>query len=264
MKARKQKSDSPDPGVDADDLQRKGLRLFLDILSVNFLKLIALNLLFITCAAPAAALLFLGLAGILRSFVLALSVAAAFPIGGAVTAGMFCVSKMIYGEPGFIWFDFKRVFTKNFRQAAVPGMVCTAFIYGQMIFWGTMANNQTEGISFIWLIPGVLTLLLFALITPYIFLQIAYVDLKTVQICRNSVLLPFAKFPRSLMGMVAGNAFWIIFLLYLPVSILALPLVLLLGFSLSWLLCLMWVWPQLDKQFSIVETLRARQKRAEN
>ena len=241
-----------------NDLSR-GVRRFFEVLTGNLFKLIGLNLFFMVCAAPAAALFLLGLSGTLPVYAYALSVAAAYPVGGAVTAGMFCISKMIYGEPGFLWFDFRRKLAGNIRQAAAPGMVCTAFIFGQIFYWGAFAFERAS-IDITWLILGALSLMLFALLSPLVFLQIAYIDLKTLQIFRNSAMLAIANLPRCLMGAVAGNIIWIAFALYLPVSMLALPVVLPLGFSLSWLLCLMWVWPPFNRQFSVEETINKRRR----
>jgi len=66
------------------------------------------------------------------------------------------------------------------------------------------------------------------------------------------------------MGAFAGGVIWIAFVLFFPGSMFLVPLYVLIGFSLSWLLCLMWVWPPADKQFSIEETLRKRQDEKES
>jgi hypothetical protein len=53
---------------------------------------------------------------------------------------------------------------------------------------------------------------------------------------------------------------WVAFVFFLPDSLLLAPLILLVGFSISWLICLMWVWPPVDRQFKIGESLRNRNK----
>ena len=257
FKRRKHSDDRSAQGADNDELRRTGIRRFADVLSWNFSKLLAVNLFFLVCAAPTAVLFLLALSGALPGYAFALSVVAACPTGGAVSACMFCISKMLYGEPGFLWGDLKRKFLENVKQAALPGILSAAFLYGQVFFWGMLAF-KSESTSVVWLIIGVLTLLLFILISPFVFLQFAYVELKTMQICTNSALLAFAHLPRSFAGAVLGNIIWIAFLLYLPASLLATPLLALFGFSLSWLLWLMWAWSPFDKQFSIEETLRKR------
>jgi uncharacterized membrane protein YesL len=108
------------------------------------------------------------------------------------------------------------------------------------------------------MIIGLVVLLIFTMVAPYIFLQIAYIDLKTIQVIKNSVLMSLLKLPRSFLGAVTGGLIWVAAILFWPWSLYATPLILLIGFSLSWLLCLMWVWPPVNKQFKIEETLEQK------
>ena len=105
--------------------------------------------------------------------------------------------------------------------------------------------------------------LLLGMIVPYVFMQIAYVDLKISQILTNSIIISFSNVRRSFMGALAGGIVNIVFILYFPASLLFMPSMLFMavfGFSLPWLLCLMWTWPVLDSRLSITETLREQQK----
>jgi len=46
--------------------------------------------------------------------------------------------------------------------------------------------------------------------------------------------------------------------LFLPVSLIFVPIIVLFGLSISMLLCLMWIWPPFDAHFKIEETLIKR------
>ena len=238
-------------------MRNKGVKRFFEVLFGEFRGLIKLNLLFAACILPSAAIFALGLFGHYSGVALTLSLAAAFPIGGAVTAHLFCLTRMLRDEPGYVWADFKRKFKENMRQAAAPGMLCAAFVYAQVYLWGSVFFGGAA-IDAIWFIPGIGFLLIFGMVAPYLFLQIAYIDLKTKALVINSVLISFAHAPRSLFGAVMGGGFWVAFALLLPESLVAAPLLLLFGFSFSWLLNMMWVWPPVNKQFCIEETLRER------
>ena len=239
------------------DCNKKGVGLFFEVFFGNFRDLMKLNLIFCCFAVPSAAALLVGFSGVLTGYMYLLALILAFPIGGALAAYVFCITKMLRDEPGYVWYDFKRKFAENYKQAAAPGMLSAVFVYIQIILWASMiaGDNDTE---FFIMVMGLIFLLLFGMVMPYVFLQIAYIDLKLSQILKNSVLISFMNAPRSFIGAVSGGFIWAAFVIFLPQSLLAIPLILLIGFSFSWLLNLIWVWPSVDKQFKIGETLRDR------
>jgi len=243
----------PGPGVGKDEPRKTGVRRLLEVLSRDFRDLVKLNLLFCACALPTAALFFLGVFIFYSIPVVALSIFAAIPVGGALAASMFCITKMLRDELVFLWDDFKRKFLENVKQAAAPGMLCTVFIYAQVLLWGSMMTNDA-GMDIAWVIAGLIILLLFSIVAPYVFMQIAYIDLKLPQIIKNSVILSLANAKRNFMGAVLGNASWFASVLFFPITIVFIPLIIMFGFTLPWLLCMMWIWPPFNKQFAIEAT----------
>jgi hypothetical protein len=219
------------------------------------MDLFKLNLFFCACAFPSAALFAAGLFGFFGAFAFPLSLAAAFPIGGAHSACMFCVSKMLRDDPGYVWHDFKRKFRENGKQSMAFGMLHTAFVYAQIYLWGALFLGGAA-IGAVELLLSLVSLLVFGMAAPYAFLLFAYIDLPATRIVRNSVLLSFADIPRSFMGALSGGAVWAAAFLFLPASLVFIPFLLLFGFSLSWLLHLMWIWPRVDERFSIEFTLQ--------
>ena len=191
-----------------------------------------------------------------------LSLAAAFPAGGAYSALLFCVAKMLRDAPGYIWFDFKRKFKENVKQAAPLGIIYAAFVYTEIFLLGSLlyggADFGAGGVVLV-LSPGIVS----GIVAPYIFLMVAHIDLKTSQIIKNSVLISFSNLIRSFAGMLAGGAIWVVFFLFLPVSLVFAPVFFIFGFSLSGLLCLMWIWPPVNERFSIEKTLNDLQLRAD-
>ena len=240
-------------------MRRKGIKRFFEVLVGEFRGLIKLNLLLCACVLPSVAIFLLGLFGVYSVVALVVSLLAAFPVGGAMSAFLFCVTRMLRDEPGYIWEDFKRKFAENKRQAAAPGILCAAFMYAQVYLWGPVLFGGAE-INSIWLIPGIGLLLIFCMVTPYFFLQVAYIDLGTKKIIVNSVLISFSNAPRSFLGAITGGGIWIAFVLLLPESLVVAPVLLLFGFSVSLLLNMMWVWPPVNKLFKIEETLIERRE----
>ena len=233
-----------------------GVRRFFAVLAREFWALVRLNLLFSLFALPSVALFLLGMFTPLGGLALILSLAAAFPVGGALCAVLFCIAKMLRDDPGYLWHDFKRKLQENIRQAAAPGILCAAFIYAEIFLLRVIIPAAGAGIG--WIVAGLAPLVIFGMVAPYIFLQIAYIELKTSQILRNSLLIAFANAGRSLAGALMGGAACWVYILLLPDSLPFTPLLPVIAGALSWLLNLIWVWPPVDKQFAIDATLRGR------
>ena len=166
-------------------------------------------------------------------------------------------------DPSYVWYEFKRKFKENYLQAAPVGMLCSAFILAQIMLWMSMIMDESSG-DLIWLLVALFSLVIFGMITPYIFLNIAYIDLTTLKIIKNSILMSFGYLPRSLAGVVMGSIMWIAFALFFPVSMIFVPIIALFGLSISMLLNLMWVWPPFNAHFNIEETLIKRVEEEDN
>jgi len=254
--------DKPGPGVNKDEPRKKGAARFFELLLREFWDLIKLNLLFCLFALPSVSVFLLGILGLFGnmsglSFILSLLLA--FPVGGALTAYYYYITKMMRDDPSYVWYEFKRKFKENYLQAAPIGILCTAFVYAQILLWVMIILSETE-IDVLWPILTVLSLLIFGIIAPYIFMHIAYIDLKTTGILKNSVMMSFGFMPRSFMGALTGGVIWIAFALFFPASLVFVPVVILVGISLSILLTLMWVWKPFDEHFKIEEQLIARRE----
>ena len=242
--------DRPGPGVRKDEPKKKGIRRFFELFVRKFWDIVKLNLIFCLIALPSAVLFFLGFVGIGGWYALILSIAAAFPLGGAVSACMFCIAKMLRDSPGWAGYDFRRKFRENFLQAALPGIVSAVFTYTHMYIWANMSVGRiAAGYGTIALL--LVAVAFFEMIMPYVFLQTAHLSLKNAPIIKNSVILAIKDAPRSFCGMLFGRAVWIVSVLVFPLTVWLAPFLLLFGFTLSWLVNLMWIWPLVDEVFSI-------------
>ena len=233
-----------------------GIRRFFAVLAKNFGGLIKLNLLFCVCLLPSAALFTVGLFGLIPVIAFPLSVVTAIPAGGAYSACLFCIAKMLRDDPGYIWYDFKRKFKENVILVMPAGVLSAAVIYAQIYLLITLLYGGIAP-GALWLAWVFVSLALICMTAPYIFLIAAYLHFSVPQIIRNGILLCFAHPGRSFLGMLAGGAIWIAFILFLPASLVFAPVIPLCGFSLSMLLSLMWIWPPVNQRFSIEERLGA-------
>ena len=111
--------DKPGPGVSKDEPRKKGIPRFFEVFAGNIGDHIKLSLMFCICVIPTAALFFTGLVGLYTGVAFILSLVFAFPVGGAAVALVFCITKMLRDEPGYVWYDFKRKFLENARSGKV-------------------------------------------------------------------------------------------------------------------------------------------------
>ena len=249
----------PGPGVPKNAPRKKGIARFIEILGRDFGNLVKLNLLFFACAFPAIllfiwAILNIGIGGFL--FWAFLAWIASFPVGPALTAMHYLITKMLRDDPGFIWHDFKKAFKENFKETLLPGMLYTLVIGSQVLsFFYYMAGSAQGQMSFPILVLYLFSVLLFAMAAPYFFIQKPYLDLKNGGVIKNSLLLAIGNAPRSFAGALFGTGLLILQILFFPASFLFLILI---GFTIPCLINLMWVWPPIDKVFGIEKTLRQR------
>lgn len=264
--------DRPGPGVPKDMPRKTGTARFFELLFRDFADYVKMSFLISLAVLPSAVMFILGTlpflmgTGELYLIFLLFSLVLAFPVGGAMTACYFNITRFMRDEPSYLWFEFKRKFKENWKQSAITGIVCTAFVYMQILLWFSMyyqmvAEVYDGGVVLIAL--AVLSLLLFAMITPYIFLHFAYIDLKTGQILKNSFLMSLARLPKSFMGALLGGIIWVLIALFMPNSLIVFPLVPIILAALSMLLTLTWIWPPFNAYFEVEEKLIAKKAERE-
>jgi uncharacterized membrane protein YesL len=204
----------------------------------------------------------LGLGSGASLILLILSLAAAAPVGGAVTACFYCITKRMRDDPGFVGFDFKRKLKENFLVAIPAGILCTFVFYMQIYLIIIIAETGGAGIEAWMLFVNVIILVIFGMVLPYIFVQLPYFYLNPGQLLRNSLILFSVNIPRSLMGSVQGGLIWGLFAFFYPFSIFFSPLIVFAAFTMSWLLTLMWIWKPVNERLKIEETIK--QQKEEN
>jgi len=252
----------PGPGIEKDEPPKKGIALFLRVLYENYLDLLKLNFILLAFILPSASVYILWILGFLGNLALIAAVVFALPLGGAITACYYCAAKMLGDELGYIGVDFKRKYRENFLQSAVPGVLCAVFVYA-WIYQLNLLKTGFIALDVFMVLTSIVVPVVFAMFMPYIFIQFAYIDLKATLVVKNCFYFMFAHMPRSFMGAVMGGVFLAVFAVNFPVTLFTIPLMLFFlfcGFSLPVLLNLMWIWPVVDKQFEIAQTIKQRRE----
>lgn len=248
------------PGVRKDEPQKKGIRRFSELLRREFSSLVKVNLAFSLFLAPSLALFIYNYFYAGNSILLlVLAVILAFPVGGAWTAAMYCISIMLLDESRHVIYDFRRKFKENVIQSSPFGIIYLLFMYLQIYVWtGMLFGSISPGFMVMMLL--VVALILTGMIVPYIFLQIGHLVLKSKDVLKNSIFIAIRYMPKSLLGILFSLLHWIISFLFYPLSVWWSPLLLFVGFSLSFLIDLMFIWPPVDLLFSVGKTIRERRE----
>lgn len=252
----------PGPGVPKNAPQKRGFGRFFEIVGRDFGNIFKLNLLVQLCWLPAQVLFLFAvlsfMAGGAQQFILfgVLAAVASIPVGPAYTAQSYILTKMLRDDPGFVWHDFKKAFKQNFKLSVVPGILYSVLAGSQILGGVYYIYLAAEASSFLMLALFALSVIFFAMISPYFFAQAPYLDLRAGPMLKNSLLLAIGNAPRSLAG---GLIALVLVLAQLIVFPLTLPLTVAVGYSLPMLINLMWIWPMVDKTFKINETLKQRE-----
>ncbi|MDL2217761.1 DUF624 domain-containing protein [Christensenellaceae bacterium OttesenSCG-928-M15] len=245
--------EKPGPGVGEDEPKKKGARRFLELLFHNCASLIKCNLLVIASMLPAFILFVFvlsGAGGVSFWLTLVLIALVSIPVGPAMTAANYLITKMLREEPGFFFFDFKKAFREGFKQTALVGALYMVLLALQLylLFSENMMGAEVASLAGL-----LLSSVLFHMVCPYYFLQAACMSLNPGALLKNSLLLAFSKLPRSFMSALCLMACFLLFALYAPFL---LPLLALFGYAVPTLMSLMWIWPPVNETFEIEKRLQ--------
>ena len=186
-------------GISKDEVKKKGLALFFDILGRKFWNLMQLNLIFMIFFIPP--ILILPIGGLLNknftlSFIAACALALIFMITiGPALAGMTKVIRcFVLGKHTFVWADFWRGFKSNFKLASIVGFIdCIALLsaFSALTVYPQLAVKLGTKAVYI---PMVITLSLFIVIIMMNFYIIPMMTATTLgfkNLVKNSFALAF-------------------------------------------------------------------------
>lgn len=194
------------PGVRRNEPEKKGVSLFLHLLTNHFWNLIKLNIIFIIFSLPIITL-------------------------GASLGAMASVTKdMINNRPIDVFYDFRQGFKANWRQSTtITILLYVVFFiltFCQRFYYNVAQSTPTLYIIFF--ICFAVTIYCF-FISLYIFPLLTSVNLTLKNIFRNATLLSIACLKETIICSLTWLSIIVINLLLLPLSI---PLLFIITFSL--------------------------------
>jgi len=191
------------PDLKADDIPKKGISLFFDILKNNFWQLISLNLLLIISCIPIVT------------------------IGPALAGFNNVLRNHTLNRNVWLWNDFKDGFIKNFKQSFVitliNGIVAIILINNYKIYSSYSTGFIKIAGTYITIFIGFILVLMNVYIYP---LMVTY-DLKIKHIYKNALIFSIIKLPQTI-GMVLLSLILIaicILFAFIPLLLIGLSLV---------------------------------------
>ncbi len=240
------------PGVYEDTPRKKGIGRFFEILGRDFtgfwlsgmvtLIVYVPTILFVAVGATSGAVLITLFGGTIGGL-----------IGGPFYACLFdTILRAQRDEPGY-WFNrYRKAFKNNWKGALLPGAVFGLLLTMQLLSFVVFAPEYG---SVVFLASLFISILLTLFLSIWYFAQLVLFDMPTLQLIKNSALLSFSKLPRTFGAAFFMALYWLLMLLYLPLST---AVLLFTNFWFPVFLALSCIYPALESVFNIEEKLKAK------
>lgn len=243
------------PKEDASPIRKKGAARFFEVLGRDGLSFYKASMLCCLGCLPGFILMALGFIGSSVLFTLLGGI-----VGGMLGAPFLCglidtILRSLRDEPGFWWVTYKKAWRQNWKDSLLPGFLL-GLLSGSWLSMLMILPAMEAVPSIIWICMGAGLIFAAGLFT-YAFAQIPLVHLTPAQFLKNCIFFFLGYLPRTLLAAAVQAAYWVLFVLFLPLT---LPLMLVTGFWLPWLIAVMVVYQPLDTAFSVEETIRHRRE----
>ncbi|WP_312699124.1 YesL family protein [Sedimentibacter sp.] len=188
---------NPGPGIDKNAPPKKGLALYIELITVDFWGFISLNMLYVICCLPV------------------------LTIGGATIAYTELCCKLLRREHVFVFSDFFGSFRNNFKKGILLSLVLLLVLFDLLIIYtNAVSYIDTElsaGIAVFWAIAGILSILLTSLIA-YLVPIIANLELDFLFQLKNAFILTIIGSWRTLAVSAFNMISFILFFTLFPFS----------------------------------------------
>jgi uncharacterized membrane protein YesL len=188
---------NPGPGIDKNALPKKGLALYIELLTVDFWGFISLNMLYVIFCFPIVT------------------------IGGATLAYNELCCKLIREEHVFVFSDFFNSFKENFKKGIFFSVVLLVVLLDLLIIYTNAIAYLENGLGFestlFWSISSILSILLTSLIA-YLIPMVANLDLDILSQLKNAFILMIVGGWRTLLVSLLNISVFIMGFTYFPFS----------------------------------------------
>lgn len=244
--------DELEQGADKNRPRRTGSARFMELILRQGWSFWFTNLFFCVMAAPGVGIAALGVLGGRAGLVLVGGLLAGVMGGPWYVALQDALLRAMRDESGFWWQNCKKALASSGAASLVPGALFGAAAAAQISALFSMLGSGTA-LSYALLF---LSLLASASIQLWFWPQLALMKLPLGALLKNSLRLALAFIMRRTLPAAALTLlYWGLMLAFLPLSLFVMPL---LGTWYITLAGLLFVYPVIDGQFHIEETLRSR------
>lgn len=189
---------NPGPGIDKNAPPKKGLWLYIELLTVDFWGLIGLNMLYVICCLPV------------------------ISIGGATLAYNELCCKLIRKEHIFVFSDFFTSFKQNFKKGILFSVALILVLFDLLIIYTNAITYLETGLgsegTIFWSISIILSIFLTSLIA-YLLPMVANLDLDILLQLKNAFILIIVGGWRTLAVSLFNISAFVFGLTYFPFSI---------------------------------------------
>lgn len=241
--------DELEQGADKNRPRKTGSARFMELILRQGGSFWAANLFFCVISAPGVAVAALGIWGGRAGLVLAGGLLAGAMGGPWYVALQDTLLRAMRDETGYWWQSCKKALVSSGAAALVPGALFGAVTAAQLSALSTMLSGGTA-VSYALLF---LSLLASAFIQLWFWPQLTLMKLPLIALLKNSLRLALAYINRTLPAALLTLLYWGVMLAFLPLSLFVMPL---LGAWYITLAGLLFVYPTLDEQFHIEQTLQ--------
>jgi len=213
----------PGPGVDKDAPPKKGISLYIELITVDFWGFVGLNMLYVICCLPI------------------------LTIGGSTLAYTELCCKLIRREHVFVVSDFFDSFRQNFRKGILLSLVLLLILLDLLIIYTNVVTYLDTGlgpeVTVFWAIAGIFSILLTSLIAYFITMA-ANLELEFIFQLKNSFILMIIGGWRTLAVSAFNIAAFAFCFTYFPLSGIVF---LILGFYILIFTNCFFIWPLVEK-----------------
>jgi len=214
---------NPGPGIDKNAPPKKGLALYLDLLTIDFWAFIMLNMLYVICCIPV------------------------ITLGGATLAYTNLCCKLIRNEHVFIFSDFFNSFKQNFKKGILFSVLLLLILFDLLIIYTNTSTYLKDGLDSggtIFLSIAILLSILLTSLIAYLIPMVANLDLDFLFQLKNAFILIIIGGWRSLAVSAFSIATFVLGLSYFPFSTI---LFFIFGFYILIFTNCFFTWPLIEK-----------------
>lgn len=220
---------NPGPGIDKNAPPKKGLALYIELITVDFWGFISLNMLYVLCCVPI------------------------LTIGGATLAYTELCCKLIRKEHVFIFSDFFGSLRHNFKRGIFLSPLLLLILFDLLIIYTNVISYMDKGLgaegAAFWALAGIFSMLLTSLIA-YLVPIVANLDLDFLFQLKNAFILTIAGGWRTLAVSAFNMASFVLAFTFFPFSGIVF---LIMGFYILIFTNCFFIWPLIEKYIVLPE-----------